>query len=273
MVRDLLLQLAAMSGETLLAVDPERLSAQERAVAQGGGGIAVIGLQGPLTPRGLTFFGRTIMPGMDVFRAQLAQAAANPDVAVIVLDVNSPGGTVAGTPETAEAVRVAASQKPVIAVVDSLCASAAYYIASQASEIAVTPSGEVGSIGVLAVHMDHSKSFEQEGITPTVFRSRASKADRNPYEPLTEESRAAIQASVQEADDDFLKAVAKGRKMTPAQIRKLADEHGLGRVVSAKQAVSLGLVDRVATMSEVLGGMIKAPKPGAAKRRSALAFA
>jgi ClpP class serine protease len=99
----------------------------------------------------VSFYGRVISPGMDAFRASLAQAAANPDVAAIVLDVNSPGGTYAGTPETANAVRAAAA-KPVIAVVDTLCASAAYFIASQAGEVVVTPSGEVGSIGVLAVH-------------------------------------------------------------------------------------------------------------------------
>lgn len=270
--RNLLSRLAEDTGERIFAIDAERVAAGPRDAAQGGGGIAVIGLQGVLTPRGLTSFytGRTIVPGMDTFRGAIAQAAANPDVAAIVLDVNSPGGTYAATPETAEAVRRAAEQKPVIAVVDTLCASAAYFIASQATEIAVTPSGELGSIGVLAVHAEESKLLEEIGIKVTVVRSRASKADVNPYEPLTDEARAALEASVMDADAEFLKAVAKGRKMTAAQVRQLVDDNGLGRTVSGKQAVALGLADRVATMGEVLAGMIKAKAP--TRRRSSLAF-
>lgn len=259
------------TGETLWAIDETRISAAtDRAPAQGGAGVAVIPLQGVLTPRSLTFFGRMISPGMDSFRAQLAQAVANPDVGAIVLDVNSPGGTYAATPETAAAVRAAAEQKHVTAVVDTLCASAAYFIASQANQVVSTPSGETGSIGVVAVHEEMSKLMEDIGVRATIFRSRDSKADINSLEPLTESAKAAIQASVREADDDFLKAVAKGRGLTAPQVRKLVDDNELGRTVSAQKALSLGLIDRVATMGEVIAGMIK-PRP-AARRRSAGAF-
>lgn len=268
-MRDLVRFLAEQTGETILAVDPERMGAEPREPAAGGAGVAVVGVHGPLIPRSLNFgfFGR--IPGMDAIRAQLAQAAADPNIGAIVLDVNSPGGTYAGTPETAAAVRAANEVKPVIAVVDVLAASAAYFIAAQAREIAITPSGEAGSIGVLSLHLDFSRQLEQDGVTPTIIRSRPSKADANPFEPLTDEARAAIQASVMEADEEFLKAVAKGRGMTLAKTRQLVDDNGLGRVVSAKQAVSLGLADRVATMGEVLSGLIKKPAP---RRRSALAF-
>jgi signal peptide peptidase SppA len=270
-MRNLLSQLADGSGETLLAVDPNRLAADARdGAASPGAGIAVVGLLGSLTPRGLTFFGRTIAPGMDAFRASVNRAAADPGVGAIVLDVNSPGGTYAATPETAETVRKAAEIKPVIAVVDTLAASAAYYIASQATEIAVTPSGEVGSIGVLSVHLDWSKALEMDGVKATIVRSRAGKADANPFEPLTDEALAAIQQSVMEADDDFIKAVAKGRGMSAADVRKLADEAGLARTVSAKRAVQLGMADRVATMADVLSGLIKTKSMP--RRRSALAF-
>jgi signal peptide peptidase SppA len=270
-MRNLLSQLADASGETLLAVDPNRLAADARdGGATPGAGIAVVSLLGSLTPRGLTFFGRTIAPGMDVFRGALGRAAADPNVGAIVLDVNSPGGTYAATPETAEAVRKAGEVKPVIAVVDTLAASAAYFIASQATEVVVTPSGEVGSIGVLSVHLDWSKSLEQDGIKATIIRSRAGKADSNPFEPLTEEALAAIRQSVMEADDDFIRTVAKGRNMSPADVRKLADEAGLARTVSAKRAVQLGMADRIGTMADVLSGLIKSKAP--ARRRSALAF-
>ncbi|MFZ5719210.1 MAG: S49 family peptidase [Pseudomonadota bacterium] len=267
-MRDLLRHLAAETGETLWAVDDSRLAASPGTAATGSAGIAVVPLRGLLVPRTINgWFGR--IPGMDAFRSALGAAAANADVAAIVLDVNSPGGTYAATPETAEAVRRVAAVKPVIAMVDTLAASAAYFIASQATEVVVTPSGELGSIGVVAVHQEGSKMFEDIGIRTTIIRSRASKADVNPYEPLTEEARAALEASVAEADAEFLKAVGKGRNMTVAQVRQLVDDNGLGRAVGAKQGVSLGLADRVATIGEVLAGMVK---PKAPKRRSAFVF-
>lgn len=269
-MRDPLRFLAEASGETLLAVDESRLNvqAQDRAPTQAPTAIAVISLQGPLTARSLSFFGRVIRPGMDAFRAAIAQAAADPNIAAIVIDVDSPGGTVAGTLETANAVRAAAQAKPVIAVADTLAASAAYWIASQASEFVVTPSGEVGSIGVLAVHLDFSAMLEQDGVKATIVRSRPGKADLNPLEPLTDEAREALKASVMEADDTFIKAVAQGRGVTPAVVR---ESFGQGRTLGAKAALAAGMVDRIATMPEVLSGLIK-PR-SMAKRRSALAFA
>lgn len=269
-MRELLRHLAAETGETLWAVDENRLAGPgDRSPAQGSAGIAVVALHGVLMPRTVsTWFGR--FPGMDAFRNALGAAAAKADVAAIVLDVNSPGGTYAATPETAEFVRKVAATKPVVAMVDTLCASAAYMIASQATEIVVTPSGELGSIGTLIVHQEQSKLLEEIGIKTTIIRSRPAKADVNSFEPLTDEALAALTASVQDADDEFLKAVAKGRNMTVAQVRKLVDDNGLGRVVGGKQAGALGLADRVATMSEVLAGMIKTKAP--MRRRSSLAF-
>lgn len=270
-MRDLLRHLASETGETLWAVDEGRLSLAERAPVQGSAGVGIVPLHGVLTPRSISYYGRLIAPGMDAFRAAMSAAAANPDVAAIVMDVNSPGGTYAATPETANLVRQVAQTKPVIAMVDTLCASAAYFIACQAGEVVITPSGEAGSIGVVAVHEEMSKLLDDIGIKATIFRSRPSKADVNPYEPLTDEARAALSASVAEADAEFLKAVGRGRNMTAAQVRKLVDDNGLGRAVGAQKAVSLGLADRVATLGEVLAGMVKT-RPAAVRRRSSLAF-
>ena len=259
--------LSAHTGETVLAVTPDRMNMQAREPARSAGAVAIVPLHGTMTPRGLSFFGRQITPGMNNFRAALAGAVSNPDVAAIVLDVDSPGGTVAGTAETAAAVKAASQVKPVIAVVDTLAASAAYWVASQASQIVVTPSGEVGSIGVLAIHQEASKMMEEIGYTTTIIRSRPGKADANPYEPLTPEAKAAIEASVMEADGEFIKAVASGRGVTPATVRA---NFGEGRLVNAKTALAAGMVDRIATMSEVLSGMVKPRAP--ARRRSAFAF-
>ena len=284
-MRDLLLQLAQQSGEMLLAVEPSRMSAEPRdaSPATAGAGIAIIPLQGSLTPRGLSYFGRQIVPGLDAFRAAGSRAAADPNVSAIVLDVNSPGGTYAGTPETANAVRQWAATKPVIAVVDTLMASAAYFIGAQANQVVVTPSGELGSIGVLVAHIEYSKAMEAQGVTTTIVRSRPGKAAANPFEPLTPAARAAISASVQEADAEFLKAVARGRRMSVPQVRQLADKGGAARLLSAQRAVELGLADRIATMPEVLATLVKSrvpvapPRPASAsqplpRRRSSVFF-
>src|SRR5215467_6271108 len=130
---------------------------------------------------------------MDGIRARLEAAAANPDVSAIVLDVDSPGGTVAGTPETAAAVRRAAEVKPVVAVANSLAASAAYWIASQASSLVVGPSADVGSIGVISAHIDRSKMLEDMGLRVTVVSAGRYKAEGNPFAPLSDEAKANMQ--------------------------------------------------------------------------------
>jgi signal peptide peptidase SppA len=205
-------------------------------------------------------------PSMAAFRANLAAAVANPDVGAVILDIDSPGGTVAGTPETAAAVRAAGAVKPVTAVVDSLAASAAYWIASQAGSIVVSPSAEVGSIGCLVVHMDLSSMLEAEGIKTTIIRSVPAKAEGNPFEPLSADAITAIKGEVDATHADFVRAVAAGRKTSQANVN---ETFGQGRTVSAARAVSLGMADRVGTMADVLGGM---RTKHAFRKRSAIAF-
>ena len=200
-------------------------------------------------------------------RGQLAQAVANPDVGAIVLDVDSPGGTYAGTPETAAAVRAANAVKPVTAVVDSLCASAAYFIASQAGQVVASPSSDLGSIGTLAVHHDFSQQLEREGIHTTIVRDPPFKAEGNPFEPLSDEALAYLQADVSAATAEFHRTVAQGRRVS---VGKVAAEFGQGRTVGAQKAVDLGMADRVGTMADILSGI--RTKRGAFRRRSAIAF-
>ena len=170
-------------GSALIAAQNERrararveIEAALTAAGRSPTSVAVIPLVGSLWSRGAW--------GMEGFRANLAQAVNDPECGAIVLDVDSPGGSYAGTPETANAVRDANAVKPVTAFVNSLAASAAYFIASQAGSVVMTPSAEVGSIGCVLVHMDLSKMLDEAGITPTIIRSSPHKAEGNPYEPL-----------------------------------------------------------------------------------------
>ena len=267
----LLNTVAELSGETILAIDPERIGAVSSAAAgqpEPPRVVALIPIHGILSPRSFAgWFGR--VEGMDGIRARLEAAAANPDISAIVLDVDSPGGTVSGTPETAAAVRRASEAKPVVAVANSLAASAAYWIASQASSLAVAPSGDVGSIGVISAHIDRSKMLDDMGLRVTVVSAGKYKAEGNPFAPLSDEAKANMQARVDEAYADFIRDVAAGRRVSQQKAR---EEFGQGRVVSARRAVELGMADRVATLPEVLAGLA-GRKQTPMRRRSSLAFA
>ena len=227
--------------------------------------VAIIGVQGGLTPRG-SWFG-TSLSGL---AAQVRRAAADADVASIVLDIDSPGGTVSGTPEAAAAVREAAGQKPVVAIANMLAASAAYWIGSQASEFVMAPSADVGSIGAMILHQDVSGMLEQWGIKMTMIRSEQSplKNEAHPFGPLSQDAQGFLQQRANEAGADFIKAVAGGRRVTQTKVR---DDFGQGRVYGAREAVARGMADRVATLDEVIAGLVQ-KMPTRSRRRSALAF-
>ena len=236
--------------------------------AGGRKGVAIIPVQGVLMPKGgADWFGA--WQGMDSMRVQLEAAANHPDVAAIILDVDSPGGAVTGTMETAAAVREAASKKKVVAVVDSLAASAAYWIASQASKIVATPSADVGSIGVYSVHNDYSAMLRNAGIGTTIVKSSGSpyKAEGNPYEPLSDEAKAYAQSRVDESHGNFVRDVAQGRGATQTAVR---DTYGQGRVVDARKGVSLGMVDEVGDMNSVLTSLLGVKQAKAFRKRAAL---
>ncbi|APO53466.1 S49 family peptidase [Bradyrhizobium diazoefficiens] len=228
--------------------------------------IALIQLSGPLTPRG-SWYGSSLSG----FAASVTRAADDPDIAGIISDIDSPGGTVSGTPEAAAAMAYAASKKPCVACVNTLAASAAYWIASQASEIVMTPSADVGSIGAMIMHVDYGKALEEAGIGVTIIRSEQSplKNEAHPFGPLSDDARAFLQKRANDAGADFIKAVASGRKVTQAKVR---EDFGQGRVFGAREAMARGMADRVATMSDVIAGMLPKPPARSARRRSALAF-
>ncbi len=252
------------TGERLFALDASRLGAGAGKTERTGGpsSIAILPLFGSIRPRGAS--------GMEGFRARIASARDNPDVGAIVLDVDSPGGTVAGTSEAGQAVADAAAVKPVIAYVDTLAASAAYWIASQASQIWMTPSGEVGSIGVRAMHLDISKMMGDAGVAVTEITSTESpyKAEGSPFAPLSQDANDHIQALADREHGNFINAVARGRKVSADTVRS---DFGKGRTIAADRAVQLGMADKIGSMSDLLGSL--RTKSGTVRRRTAMAFA
>jgi len=223
---------------------------------QQAGGTAVIPLKGLLTPNVsllAMLFG--LGSGLQQFRENLREAVGSEEVSTIVLDIDSPGGLVDLVPETAAEVRAANAQKPVVAVANTMAASGAYWIASQAKEIVVTPSGEVGSIGVFTEHHDLSGALEKEGVDVSLISAGKFKTEGNPYGPLDDDARAAIQQGVDDFYTLFVKDVAKGRGASVTDVR---NGFGQGRVETAKRAVDSGLADRVepleVTIQRLQGG-------------------
>ncbi|KNA31039.1 peptidase S49 [Burkholderia pseudomallei] len=201
------------------------------------------------------------------FRAALADDS----IGGILMDIDSPGGSVYGVMELANEIYQARSQKPVYAISNSLAASAAYWIASSASEFYVTPGGEVGSIGVFVPHQNLAKALEKEGVETTLISAGKYKTEGNPFGPLSDEARAAMQTRVDAYYGAFTRGVAKNRGVDVATVR---EGMGQGRVLSANVAKGENMVDGVATFDEVVrklaktigqgGTQSQAPKPSRA---------
>lgn len=181
-------------------------------------------------------------------------AVNDPNVRAIVLDIDSPGGSVFGVQEVAAEIFAARDAKPILASANSLAASAAYWIATAASEVHVTPSGEVGSIGVFATHVDKSKSQELQGLKTTLISAGKYKTEGNSLGPLDEEAMSAIQSRVNDYYDAFVKDVARFRGVGVADVR---DGFGEGRTVGAKQAVAAGMANGIATLEETIARATK----------------
>ena len=175
-------------------------------------GVAIISLVGSLVNRGAWIGSVSDMTSYEGFRHQLASAGRDNSIHSVLLDIDSPGGEAIGAFEAGEDVRKLNDVKPVSAFVNGLCCSAAYAIASQASRIETGSTSILGSIGVVMMHVDQSKRLHDLGVKPTFIHAGKKKVDGNPFEPLSNEVKAALQADVDKFYDLFVAHVASGRK-------------------------------------------------------------
>lgn len=175
--------------------------------------------------------------------------ASDSEIGTIVLDISSPGGAVTGTAEAGDAIFAAREKKKVVALVNPLAASAAYWIASQTSQIVAIPSADIGAIGVFMMHADCSGLMEQMGVKPTFVFAGEHKVEGNPYEPLGDDARAYMQAEVDTIYADFLAAVARGRGKSVDEVR---EKFGQGRTLMAPAAKKVGMIDAIAPADQAL---------------------
>lgn len=208
-------------------------------------GMAIIPIVGTLINRFGSSYGW--ITGYNFIRRQLALAVADDEVKGIILDVNSYGGEAAGCFELSEEIYQARAKKPIMAVIDSNCYSAGYALASGATTIVCTPSGGVGSIGVVAMHVDMSKALAEYGYKVTFIHFGEHKVDGNPYEPLSAEVKGIIQKSVNQSGEKFVALVARNRNIDAAKVKETQ-----ARVYRAEDAKDLGLIDTIATPTEAV---------------------
>lgn len=247
-----------------------RTAKRDNNVRAGGGSIAVLPLFGVVTQRGnmmdeLSGGGST---STQKFSQALNEALADDTVGQILIDIDSPGGSVYGVAELGAEIFAARAQKPIVAIANSLAASAAYWLGSQASEFYVTPGGEVGSIGVYMAHQDYSVMMAAEGVTTTFVKAGAFKTEGNPYQPLDDAAQAFLQTRVDDYYAAFTKAVAKGRGVAIDAVR---NGMGQARCLGADAALAEKMVDGIATFDQVIRNMQKQSK--AARQPSQLARA
>jgi signal peptide peptidase SppA len=219
--------------------------------------IAVLPLYGVIAPRTNMMTDISGGTSAEAFGRAFRALIADPEISAVVLDVDSPGGSVFGIEELANIIRSARGRKPIVAVADTMMASAAYWIAAQADEIIASPSSQVGSIGVIGVHQDISKAEAADGITTTLVTAGKFKGDGNEHQPLSDTARAAMQHMVDSYYAAFTRDVGKGRAVSAADIR---DGYGEGRVLGADAAFKAGLTDGTGTLEQVIARLASGSK-------------
>lgn len=217
-------------------------------------GVAVIPLFGVIAPKANLMTEFSGGASLEIFQQQLAKALADPLAKAIVLDVDSPGGNVLGVAAAAEAVFEARQKKPLVAVANGQCASAAYYIASAAERVVATLDSTVGSIGVLTLHRETSRFDEGRGIKTTVIAAGKHKVDGNPYEPLSAQGKATLQERVNDYYDQFVAAVAKHRGVDVGDVR---GGFGQGKAILAARALDAGMIDAIDSLTNVIANLAR----------------
>lgn len=219
--------------------------------------VAMIPVYGVISKRMDMFSDFSGGTSTDALVRSIQEAVDDPSISAIVLDVDSPGGSVNGPEELSQAIFAARGRKPIIAVVNELMASAAYWIASAADEIVTAPTAGVGSIGVLSVHRESSKADAVRGVKTTYIHAGKHKVAGNPSEPLSDESRAVIQERVDAFYSLFVNAVARNRGVSRDKALAMAD----GRLLIGQKAIDAGMADRIGTLQQVISELVSGTVP------------
>lgn len=207
--------------------------------------VAVIPLFGAIVQHAGMVTERSGGTSADSFAATITRASMDGEIGAIVIHANSPGGSTYGIEEAGDAVYAARQRKPVLTAVNSVAASAGYWIASQAGELYITPGGEVGSIGIVSAHRAPSAD---EMATTTIIATPVAKAAG--WGAMSDELRSEIEQRHANKYAKFVGAVARGRRVSTEKASSA--DFGGGRMVLAEDAVRAGMADGIATVGQVV---------------------
>lgn len=224
-------------------------------------GIAIVSIQGVLVDRGAwlgDLYG--LATSYEGLAEQCSRLRSADNVRAVVLDIDSPGGMVAGLFDVAAEIKKLDAVKPVFALAANMAASAAYAIAAVARKAYITRSGVAGSIGVIQIHQSMGRMLDSMGIDTTIICEPAPKANGNPYTALSHGARADIASAITGSYNRFVRHVAGHRKIRESQVR--ATE---GRIFTGSAAVDAGLADGVLSFNELLAHL-RSTLPAAVKR-------
>ncbi len=223
---------ADASADVLAEVEAAQAARATRkaAVANLGGGIAVLGLYGLISQRASMVDGMSGSGGTSVekFTQGFREAMADDAVGGIIIDIDSPGGSVSGLQDLWDEIMSARGTKPVYGLVNSLCASAAYWIGSACSQLYAVQGSLVGSIGVYMQHVDASEAMKMDGLNATYISAGKYKVEGNPLGPMSSEGLAFNQSQIDAYYAMFTGAVAKGHRRDDCRDRPIAGGKGKG---------------------------------------------
>lgn len=232
---------------------------RERKVFQQIDGFAVIPIEGTLTHRSGNLNPHSGMTGYDGVSTKIDAALADDSVRGILLDIDSPGGAVAGCFDLSDQIFEARQQKPVWGLVDELCASAGFALASACNRLVAPRTAQIGSVGVVTMHVDQSQFLADMGVDVTFIHAGKHKVDGNSFAPLPDEVRAAIQADIDEVYGMFVDLVARNRGMSTKAVRDTE-----ARVYGAKNAGGVKFIDQIMPARNVLSAFDKDLRAGRA---------
>jgi signal peptide peptidase SppA len=229
-------------------------------------GVAVLSIEGVMAPKANLFMRISGGASTQMIADQVGAAAADNGVRSILLVIDSPGGSVLGTPELGQAIREAAASTPVVARCDGVMASAAYWAGSAANAVYITgPTVMAGNIGVVGTHTDTSVADARSGIKKTEITAGKYKRIASSLEPLTPEGRASMQEQVDYLYSIFVDVVAENRGV---DVQTVLDHMADGRVFIGQQAIDAGLVDGVSTLDALIGQMASNPAAFQSRRKA-----
>lgn len=260
-----------LAGDTLATPPPANVDAGMTGGLQNLEGIAILPVLGTLVRRSSYIGAASGLTSYHDIEAMAEQAFADPEVRAVLLEIDSSGGEAGGVFDLAQRLRALSqtSGKPLWAIADEAALSAAYAIACAADRLWLTRTAEVGSIGVVAVHVDESVADAKAGLNYTFLHAGAHKVDGHPHAPLPAPVAADIQADIEQLHEQFIALVAGFRRLSVDAIRDTE-----ARVYRGEAALQAGLADQIGTRAEAITALQRqqATRAGRSLRNKAAAL-